>query len=361
MDNKQPPQYDIKDLNSLLPISGTVINVCGGDEGISETLKSMLYKKLLWTDEEYCPIGVPQRLLPSPLLSDENGLEIWRTIVKLPTYYQMSAEIELLEERGNELSRLVPPNAIMMDLGCGDVRKIKPLLDELESLNKDVWYFALDLSRESLERGMRMLLSLKYKHVRCYGLWGTFDDGLTWLNNQPFENSRFFMSLGSIFGNDHFSDAVNQLSTWRRQAFRSETDAMLLTMDATHDVVTLWESYHDLPGHFEQFIRNGYRHSNRVLGHEWYRDEDWEFRGVVQDEPLMHRFVIQSNKPIDCPPLRLHLPTGTEIDCYEAFKYSPDMMRREFAESGFAEIECWKAPRAQIYQYLLVSTRAQEL
>jgi hypothetical protein len=108
-----------EDHEHLLPVVGTVVNVCGGNESISETFKGMLCEKLLWANGEFCPIGIPQRLLPSPLLSDEKGLEMWRTINKLPAYYQTDAEIRLLEERGHEIAMFVPPCAILVDLGCG--------------------------------------------------------------------------------------------------------------------------------------------------------------------------------------------------------------------------------------------------
>lgn len=159
------------------------------------------------------------------------------------------------------------------------------------------------------------------------------------------------MSLGSIFGNDHFNDAVARLSSWRNEGFRGEEDKMLLTMDATNDSKTIWECYHDADGLFERFIRNGYKHSNRILEHEWYRDEDWDFRGVMQKEPLMHRFVIKANKDVTCAELNLELPVGSEIDCYEGFKYPPQLMRREFVEAGFDEVACWKAPRTQICEF----------
>lgn len=193
-----------------------------------------------------------------------------------------------------------------------------------------------------------MLRRSEYSHIKCFGLWGTFEDGLAWLNAQSFENPRFFMSLGSIFGNDHFTDAVTTLSEWKNRAFKSDADALLLTMDATNDIKALWESYHDINGLFERFIRNGHMHSNRILGHEWYRHEDWDFHGILQDEPLMHRFVIRANKTVSCEPLNLELPLGFEIDCYEAFKYPPDLMRRQFAESRLEEIGTWKTTGAQI-------------
>ncbi|CAH0000681.1 unnamed protein product [Clonostachys byssicola] len=346
------------DFESSLPLIGTVVDACGGDEGISQCFRSMLDQKLLWTRDQYRPIGMPQRVLPSPLLSDAEGLKLWRDITRLPTYYQTEGEIEFFNHYGHEIAGMVPPNAVLVDLGCGDVRKAKALLDHLEQLGNSVCYFALDLDKASLEHQMG-ILTPHYRHVRCFGLWGTFDHGLAWLNDQAFNRPRFLMSLGSIYGNDHFHDAVKSLEQLRTTGFHHQTDKMLLTMDGTQDAAIIWRSYHDHAGLFEKFIRNGYKHSNRVLNQQWYRDEDWDFVGLIQQDPLMHRFVIRARVNVTCPALKLDFPAGTEIDCYEAFKYPPDLMRRQFAMANFHEVGHWKAPKADLHHYLLVPSEDQ--
>ena len=65
-----------------------------------------------------------------------------------------------------------------------NLRKIKILLDALERANKSVSYYALDLMYDELVRTLALVPEGTYKHVRCAGLWGTYDDGLAWLK-QP--------------------------------------------------------------------------------------------------------------------------------------------------------------------------------
>ena len=60
-----------------------------------------------------------------------------------------------------------------------NLRKVKILLDALERAGKDITYYALDLDRSELERTLAEVPS--YEKVRCLGLWGTYDDGMTWL------------------------------------------------------------------------------------------------------------------------------------------------------------------------------------
>jgi len=123
MGDTKLPNSLANDCNPPFLVPGTIIDVCGGDEGIYRTFREMLNEKLLWMEKEYCPIGVPQRLLPSPLLSDTEGLRIMRAIRGLPTYYQTDDKVELFKDFGYEVANLIPPNAILLDLGYRYVLK----------------------------------------------------------------------------------------------------------------------------------------------------------------------------------------------------------------------------------------------
>ncbi|PPJ60544.1 hypothetical protein CBER1_11290 [Cercospora berteroae] len=331
---------------------GTVIDA--GGSNLPFMLRSLLEEKLLWSDDPYSPNGVAQRLLPSPLLSDKEGLALWDRINRSPAYYQTEGEIELFHQYGANIAGYVKAGSVVVDLGCGDVRKVRPFLDILEAQRKPVWYFALDLCHESLTRAMSSVGNV-YKYVKCFGLWATFDTGLDFLNRLSLDGPRFFMSLGSIFGNDHYSQAVARLREWKNKALVKPNDAMLLTMDATADPDVIWRSYHDDAGLFEKFIHNGYRQTNEVLGCEWYRDQDWELAGVLKSNPHVHIFVLQAMRDVRCPVLGLNFSKGQQIDCYEAFKYGPNVMRQQFADAGFKEKAFWKAPNCDIYQYLITA------
>lgn len=73
------------------------------------------------------------------------------------------------------------------------------LLQALEAAGKDIDYYALDLSLKELYRTLEQVPA--FKHVRCHGLHGTYDDGLDWLKTP--ENAarpKCIMSLGSSIG-----------------------------------------------------------------------------------------------------------------------------------------------------------------
>lgn len=111
------PAALLNDVSTGSLIPGTVIDA--GGSKVSSFMRAMLEERLLWSDGPYSPAGVPQRLLPSPLLSDKTGLEIWEKINRLPTYYQTDGEIELIRRRGAEIAAYIQPHTVLVDLGCG--------------------------------------------------------------------------------------------------------------------------------------------------------------------------------------------------------------------------------------------------
>ena len=186
-----------------------------------------------------------------------------------------------------------------------------------------------------------------YRCVRCFGLWGRFEDGLSW--SKTVEGPKWFLSLGSIFGNAPFDNAVAGLSEWTN-AMRPQ-DRMLLGMDAHVDKEVIWKSYHDSQGLYESFIRNGLVRSNKVFGHSWYRDEDWEIDGIFQEEPVMHRTVIRAVRDVIYEPLGIHFGAGDVIYCGGAYKYGPAVMHEIFASAGLSETAIWKAPSSPICKF----------
>ncbi|KAK5659445.1 hypothetical protein OQA88_646 [Cercophora sp. LCS_1] len=312
-----------------------------GGTRLQGSLQSMLMKRMLDPSK--------QCVLPSALLSDDIGSSLWRKINRLPDYYQTREEITLLDVYGDELADLIEPGTVLVDLGCGDLRKVRPLLDSLERSKKSVQYYGLDLSLPFLQADIKNL-ARDFTHVQCYGLWGTFDDALRWA--KTIKSPRWFLSLGSILGNDFPEPATEHIARWA--SIMTPDDRILLGMDATEDPERIWRSYHDQGGLFERFMRGGLEHSNRVLGYEWYRPQDWEVVGIMSVEYCMHQFAFRAIQAVQCAPIGLDFPRGHIIDCYEAFKFSPSEMQKMFKAAGLHQLSIVKAPGSSaIYEYLL--------
>lgn len=60
-----------------------------------------------------------QRRLPSAVLSDDLGLQLWTRCTDRPEYYFTRGEIELLEHWGPAISQHVETGSTLIDLGAG--------------------------------------------------------------------------------------------------------------------------------------------------------------------------------------------------------------------------------------------------
>ena len=80
-----------------------------------------------------------------------------------------------------------------------NLRKVSILLQALEAVGKEIDYYALDLSVKELKRTLEQVPT--FRHVKCHGLYGTYDDGLDWLKMpQNKLRPKCVMSLGSSIG-----------------------------------------------------------------------------------------------------------------------------------------------------------------
>lgn len=80
-----------------------------------------------------------------------------------------------------------------------NLRKVCLLLQAFEDAHKSIDYYALDLSREELERTLSHVPD--FEHVSCHGLLGTYEDGVMWLKQPAIvDRSKCILHLGSSIG-----------------------------------------------------------------------------------------------------------------------------------------------------------------
>lgn len=166
-------------------------------------------------------------------------------------YYLTSAEIDILTIHSEKIAKEIPSGSMIVELGSGlvkkqledgvrswrqftnvhssNLRKVSILLQALEAQGKSIDYYALDLSRQELERTLAAVP--KFEHVKCYGLHGTYDDGLEWLSRpENASRPRCIMSLGSSIGNFGRSEAAAFLKSFT--AVLGQGDTMLIGLDS---------------------------------------------------------------------------------------------------------------------------------
>jgi EasF-like predicted methyltransferase len=294
--------------------------------------------------------------LPDELLYTDKGLFIWNEIIFIPEFYQTHDEIKLFQRHGADIVRLMTDKVIMIDLGAGDTRKVEHLLECFEEHGRQATYLALDISKTSLNHNVKYLAdrhSGDTAFVKCAGLWGDFSNGLKLA--RTIAEQRLFLSLGSVLCNDDWPKAITHLKFWADEL--RPGDFLLVGMDGhvlPNNRKKIWDAYHSCDELYKQFFLSGFQEANRLVGEEWFKQDDWEYCAVLEDSPTTrHRVFFRAKRDIEMATIGRVFRKGEEIDWFDSHKYCERDVRLMFRKVGLMVVNVWKAPDSEFRQYLV--------
>jgi EasF-like predicted methyltransferase len=219
-----------------------------------------------------------------------------------------------------------------------NLRKVKILLDALEHSGKHIDYYALDLSRVELERTLAAVPTGAYAHVRCHGLYGTYDDGLAWLKRPEIAaRPKCIMSLGSSIGNFNREESADFL-----QGFADilcPGDSFLIAVDGCQDKERVFHAYNDREGKTHEFVLNGLVQANRLLGKEVFDISEWYVAGGYNVEAGRHEAFVCPKKDIEVEGVLVRKDERVRIE--ESYKYSVRQERELYSKAGLCVGATW--------------------
>ena len=140
-------------------------------------------------------LGEPKEL-PAVWLYDEHGSLLYEEITRLPDYYLPQRETEILRARAAEIARRTQARTLV-ELGSGEARRTRFLLDELTELGTLERFAPVDVSEEIL-RESAWEIAADYPTLSVEPIAGDFGRGLDAI---PAEAPRLVAFLGSTVGN----------------------------------------------------------------------------------------------------------------------------------------------------------------
>lgn len=219
-----------------------------------------------------------------------------------------------------------------------NLRKVKVLLDALDAAGKDISYYALDLMQSELERTLAAVPEGSFKHVKCFGLLGTYDDGLEWLKKpENAKRPKTIMSMGSSIGNFPRDEAADFLKQF--VAILGDSDSLVIGLDACQQPDRVYRAYNDYQGVTNDFTLNGLKHANKLLRYEAFQLSDWEAIGNYDEVGGRHQAFVSPKK--DMVLEGVSLQAGEKIRIEESYKYSPAQSERLWRASGVIEAAGW--------------------
>ncbi|HMI22057.1 MAG TPA: L-histidine N(alpha)-methyltransferase [Gaiellaceae bacterium] len=279
--------------------------------------------------------------LPAVWLYDEHGSRLYEEITRLPDYYLPRREGEILRARAAGIAKRTQAR-MLVELGAGNAKNIRLLLDALESAGTLERFVPLDVSEQTL-RASAEAIAAAYPRISVEPIVGDFERDLDLL---PEGGWRLVAFLGSTIGN-LYPDQRSRLLTALADAL-APGDALLVGVDLVKDVARLKAAYNDPQGVTELFVRNALTAVNRELdatfdqrrflyGAHWDPEHEWMdigFRAREAHAVSIRRLGIELTFERD-EPLRVEVSS----------KFRRESFELEAALAGL-RVESWWTDRA---------------
>ncbi|KAF9901749.1 hypothetical protein BX616_002167 [Lobosporangium transversale] len=237
-----------------------------------------------------CPAapGAP-KTIPTMVLYDDRGLQLFDDITYLDEYYLTQDEIDILERDGDKIVELIPDNSVVVELGAGSLRKTVLLLNALERKRKNIRYYALDLMLDELTKSLKSLGN--FVNVKTAGLWGTYEEGLAFVSSFGSDVPKTLVWLGSSIGNLTRVEAQEFITSYRKTL--NVGDNWIIGIDRRNDPQEITIAYNDPKGVTRDFIMNGLDHINVILKQDFIDRNKFQYFAQYNAELGRHEAYYQ--------------------------------------------------------------------
>jgi len=204
----------------------------------------------------------PKRL-SSMYFYDGPGSALFEQITELDEYYPTRIEQAIFDRfRGDMLDRFRGEPLNLIDLGAGDGRKTRTLLEHLIAAQIDVRYVPIDISETAMDN-LVADLRVRFAELPVHGLVAEYFDGIRWIARQDTRRN-LVLFLGSNIGN--FDRARGHAFLRTLWDALNPDDHALIGFDLKKDIEVLLAAYNDAAGITAEFNLNLLRRINRELG-----------------------------------------------------------------------------------------------
>lgn len=250
------------------------------------------------------------------------------------------------------------------NLGQRALEKVILLLEALERQAKNVTYYALDVSHSELVSTLQTIPVERYNHVRFAGLYGTFNDGLHWLNEDPDVRNlpHCVMFLGSSIGNFSKPEAADFLSSIATNALRSPGSSLLIGIDGCKEPLKVLRAY--TADGVAGFTMAGLGHANSILEQringedstapstfnidDWYYLTEWNHHLGRQEASYIPK---SPNIRLGAPLEDIVVRKDEKIRFAVSQKYDDQERKQLVDEAGLQEVASWSHQDCDLGEY----------
>ncbi|NND63897.1 MAG: L-histidine N(alpha)-methyltransferase [Flavobacteriaceae bacterium] len=217
------------------------------------------------------------KFLYSKYIYDSEGDKLFREIMNLKEYYLTDCEFEIFQLHKQEISeyfKTTDGGFDLIELGAGDGKKTKILLNYFQELGIDFTYKPIDISENALA-GLEKDLNEILPNLEVEPEKGEYFEVLSRLKDYN-KRKKVIMVLGSNMGNLLHLKAIEFLIQLKDSM--SEDDLLFMGLDQKKEPQIILDAYNDSQGVTEAFNKNLLARINREMDANFQLDQfkHWE-------------------------------------------------------------------------------------
>jgi dimethylhistidine N-methyltransferase len=279
-------------------------------------------------------LRLPQKQIPPKYFYDKRGSELFDAICTLPEYYLTRADIEIIDNRADEIAAALGRPIQLVEFGSGSSLKVQLLLD---ALRPEV-YMPIDISRDHLLTSAAALSRI-FPWLPIHAVCADYTNSLRLPYHRPGVRLAAFFP-GSSIGNFEPIDATRFLKSVRN--LLDPDGALIIGVDLKKSQELLEAAYNDKQGITAAFNLN--------LLHRMQKELDAEvridcFTHSAHYNPNRGR--IEMHLKSRCRQV-IHLrgesfafEVGETIHTENSYKYTVDEFKQLAVQAGFVPLHVW--------------------
>jgi formylglycine-generating enzyme required for sulfatase activity len=151
------------------------------------------------------------------------------------------------------------------------------------------------------------------------------------------DKSKTILWLGSSLGNFKRHEVPPFLAGFGEVLQHGDT--MLIGIDSCKDPERVYHAYNDRQNVTHEFILNGLKHANELMGKNAFNLEDWDVIGEYDTQAGRHHAFVSPRKDVVVE--GVHISKGERVRIEESYKYSRDEIVQLWEGAKLAEINMW--------------------
>ncbi len=202
------------------------------------------------------------KFLASKYFYDAKGSELFKQITETEEYYPTRCEFEVFHDQKMKIVKNLPDEFSLIELGAGDGRKTRVLLEEMFEQKKEFEYLPIDISKAAVDELTETFVN-EYDGINIHGIVGEYIEGLRWVKENR-AKPKVILFLGSNLGNFNQTQAIVFLRTiWNSL---QEGDIFVMGVDLKKDIDVMLDAYNDKNKVTSAFNLNVLTRINNELG-----------------------------------------------------------------------------------------------